>query len=157
MAKKPAVICLYCNKTFYREDVDFIQEGRRYAHLECANQVQNLQSFLEKIMGEYYSPKKVKNQINKITKDGYELEDICNTMHWWYEEQKGDPSKSNGGIGIFTYVYGDYINYKNHKEQIANLNKGKKIEDYISTESSNIIIHRTPIKKPKKIKLFNLS
>ena len=154
MAKKPAVICLYCNKSFQREEEDFIQEGRRYAHKECAEQVQKLQTSLAKAMGEFYSPTKIKNQINKITKEGYKLEDICDTMIWWYEVNKGDPSKSNGGIGIFSYIYPDYIKYKNNKNKKATINKDKKIEDYVDNTPLKITIKPTPIKKPK-IKLFN--
>lgn len=82
MAKKPAVICLYCNKNFFREEEEFEQIGRRYAHKNCAQKVTELQTFLEKTMGEYYSATKIKNQINKITKDGYSLQDICDTMYW---------------------------------------------------------------------------
>ena len=157
MARKPAVICLYCNKSFHREDEEYGQEGRRYFHKRCGDKVKKLQEFLAEKLGDFYSPTKIKNQINKITKDGYSLDDICDTMYWWYEIKKSDPSKSNGGIGIFSYVYGDYINYKNHQEKVANLNKDKDIEDYISDDSIKITIHRTPIKKPKKLNLFNLS
>ena len=154
MAKKPAVICLYCNQTFQREEEEFVQEGRRYAHKNCAEEVEKLQTFLAEKMGEYYSPTKIKNQINKTTKEGYSLEDICNTMYWWYEVQKGDPSKSNGGIGIFSYVYPDYIKYKNNQDKKANINRNKILDDYIDNVPLEITVKPTPIKKPR-IKLFN--
>ena len=154
MAKKPAVICLYCNQTFQREEEEFVQEGRRYAHKDCANKIKKLQDFLAAAMGEYYSPTKIKNQINKTTKEGYSLEDICDTMHWWYEVQKGDPSKSNGGIGIFSYIYPDYIKYKNNQDKNANINKNKILEDYVDNVPLEVIVKPTPIKKPR-MKLFS--
>lgn len=154
MAKKPAVICLYCNESFHREEEEFVQEGRRYAHKKCAEQVQQLQDFLAKVMGEFYSPTKIKNQINKTTKEGYKLKDICDTMIWWYGVNKGDPSKSNGGIGIFSYIYPDYIKYKNNQDKKADINKNKKLEDYVDSVPLEITVKPTPIKRPK-IKLFN--
>lgn len=155
MAKKPAVICLYCNKTFQREEEEFEQEGRRYAHKKCAEQAKKLQNFLAEKMGEYYSPTKIKNQINKTTKEGYSLEDICNTMYWWYGVQNGDPSKSNGGIGIFSYIYPDYIQYKKNQEKISQININKKINDYVDDVPEEVVIHKTPIKRPKRLNLFS--
>lgn len=153
MAKKPPVICLYCNQSFQREDEEFEQEGRRYIHKRCNEQVKKLQDFLSNKLGEYYSPTKVKNQINKITKDGYSLDDLCNTIYWWYGTQKSDPSKSNGGIGIFSYVYPDYIKYKNNQDKNASINKNKILKDYVDNTPLEVVVKPTPIKKPR-IKLF---
>ena len=153
MAKKPEVICLYCNEKFYREDVEFEQVGRRYVHKKCSDLINDLFVLLGNKLGESFSPTKVKTQVGKLTKEGYSLQDIYDTMYWWYETKKGDPAKANGGIGIFSYVYPDFINYKNHKEKIANLNKDKKIEDYIG-EPVSYVINPTPIRRPK-IKLFS--
>lgn len=152
MAKKPEVICLYCNKKFYREDVDFKQVGRRYAHAECVDLIDKLFLLLEDKLKEDFSPTKVRTQINKLTKEEYSLQDIYDTMYWWYEIKKEDPSKANGGIGIFSYVYPDFVKYKNNQERISNLNKGKKVEDYIG-ESVSYTIKPTPIRRPR-IKLF---
>ena len=154
MAKRPAVICLYCNQTFVREDTEFVQEGRRYAHKECADKIKELQDFLAQKMGNFYSPSKVKSQINKITKEGYSLDDICGTMHWWYDVKKGDPEKSGGGIGIFSYVYPDYIKYKDTQTKNAERYKGKTLADFVDNNAKVIVVKPTPIKKPK-IKLFS--
>lgn len=76
------VICFYCNKKFDRTKQPYeIVYGKRYAHKECFDKVEDLQSFLNQKMGQYYSYQKIRNHINKLTKDGYELNDICETMH----------------------------------------------------------------------------
>lgn len=154
MAKKPAVICLYCNKHFQREEEEFEQIGRRYCHKTCSDKVNELFSLLERKLGEEFSPTKVKNQINKLTKEDYNLEDICDAMYWWYEINNGDATKANGGIGIFSYIYPDFIKYKNKKQINANRNKDKKLEDYVDSTPIEVKIHPTPIKRPK-MKLFS--
>jgi len=76
MAKKPPVICLYCNKKFYREEEEYEQIGRRYAHKTCTQQVEKIHALMKERCGEAYSKNKIDSQINKFTKDGYELQNI---------------------------------------------------------------------------------
>lgn len=149
------VICFYCNKKFDRTKEPYeIVYGKRYAHKECSDKVSELQSFLKQKMGQYYSYQKIRTHINKITKDEYELQDICDTMHWWYDVKKGDPSKSNGGIGIFSFVYPDYLIYKEGQQKKSLINKNKELNDFVDSIPIEVEIKPTPVKRPK-IKLFN--
>ena len=151
------VICYYCNQKFNRaKEPSEIVIGRRYAHKKCYDKVAQLQEYLSNVMGEYYSAAKIRNQLNKITKEEYELDDVCNTMYWWYDIKKGDPSKSNGGIGIFSYIYTDYLQYKKNQEKISMINTNKSLKEYVDEEPEQVFIHRTPIKRPKRVKLFDL-
>lgn len=76
MAKKPQVICYYCNKKFYREDEEFEQIGRRYAHKKCVELNNKIHNLMAEKCGNTYSRTKIHNQILKFTKDDYALEDI---------------------------------------------------------------------------------
>lgn len=156
MAKKPPVICLYCSESFKREECEHIQVGRRYAHTECSKIALELFDFLQAAMGEFYSPTKVKRQLGEFAKEGYKLQDISDTLHWWYEVRNENPERSNGGIGIFTYIFEDYKKYKKNQEKIDNIADGKNLYDYADKDDSiNIIMHPTPIRRPKRVKLFS--
>lgn len=149
------VICYYCNNKFVKEKEPYeTVYAKRYSHKKCYEIAEDLQDYLRIKLGEYYSYNKIRNNINQLTKQGYNLEDIDGAMRWWYDLKGGDPAKSKGGINIFSYIYPDYVEYKKNKEKIANTNVNKKIEDFIQ-EKEEYVIKPTPIKRPKRIKLFN--
>ena len=156
MAKKPQVICLYCNKKFYREDEEYVQIGRRYAHKHCADDVHLVHNIMQKKCGEVYSKTKIDSQINKFVKEGYELHDIVYTIIWWFDVRNEDASKANGGIGIFPHVYPDYIQEKIKKNKIKESLNGQKISDFIDEPKKSFTISKKYIKKPKRVKLFEL-
>lgn len=156
MTKKPQVICLYCNKKFYREDEEFIQIGRRYAHKACSLIISNIHKLMQEKCGDSYSKSKINSQITKFTKEGYELEHIWETINWWFGIKNEDASKANGGIGIFPHVYPDYIQEKIKKSKFKEVLQGQKISDYIDEPKKTITITKKYIKKPKRVKLFNL-
>ena len=156
MAKKPQVICLYCNHKFYREDEEYEQIGRRYAHKECVILNNNIHQLMQNKCGESYSKTKINSQIAKFIKEGYELQDIWETINWWFGIRQEDPTKANGGIGIFPHVYPDYIQEKNKKNQYKDILEGQKISDYIDKPRKAVTVSRKYVKKPKRVKLFEL-
>lgn len=156
MAKKPQVICLYCNNKFYREDEEFEQIGRRYAHKHCVDDVHLIHNIMQKKCGEAYSKTKIDSQINKFVKEGYELHDIVYTIIWWFDIRNEDASKANGGIGIFPHVYPDYIQEKIRKSKFKEALQDQKISDFIDEPKKSFTISKKYIKKPKRVKLFEL-
>lgn len=156
MAKKPQVICLYCNQKFSREEVEFEQIGRRYAHKECVELNRMIHNLMQKKCGETYSKAKINSQLTQFTKDGYKLKDIYFTLYWWFEIRKEDASKANGGIGIFPHVYPDYIKEKIKQSKYKSVLQGQKINDYIDEPRKPVTVSRKFVKKPKRIKLFDL-
>jgi len=156
MAKKPQVICLYCNNKFYREDEEFEQIGRRYAHKKCVQEVDKIHQLMQEKCGELYSKNKIDAQINKFTKDGYELEHIWETINWWFGIRGEDASKANGGIGIFPHVYPDYMQEKIKKSKYKEVLQDQKISDFIDEPKKSYTISKKYIKKPKRVKLFEL-
>lgn len=116
--------------------------------------VQEIHSLMARKCGEAYSPIKVGAQINSFVKQGYAIEDIRDTIVWWFGVRNEDASKANGGIGIFPYIYADFLKYKQSIINNAKINKDKNIEDYVDDIPLNVSIKPTPIKRPK-IKLFN--
>lgn len=156
MAKQPPVICLYCNKKFQREEEEFEHIGRRYAHKSCCVYNQLIHELMERKCGNSYSKSKINSQISKFTKEGYELVDIWETINWWFGIRDEDASKANGGIGIFPHVYPDYIQEKTKKNQVKNALQGQRIRDYIDEPKKPVTIKPKYLKKPKRVKLFEL-
>lgn len=117
------VICLYCKETFDRDVKPFVQIGRRYAHAECAEKVnqeknqseldyEQLILYIKKILKESYVDAKVKKQIMSFKKQyNYTYSGMLKTLQWWYEIKKNQVDKANGGIGIIPFVYQDAYNY----------------------------------------------
>ena len=156
MAKKPQVICLYCNKKFYREDEEYEQVGRRYAHKECVSLKDKIHKLMQKKCGQTYSKGKIDSQISKFTKDGYELKDIWGTINWWFEIKNQDASKANGGIGIFPHVFSDYMSEQIKKSKYKDILQGEQINKYIDAPRKPVTVSRKYVKKPKRVKLFEL-
>lgn len=164
MAKLPPVKCLYCKQSFYREETDFIKvNGNRYAHRHCAEKelekekiIQEIHQKMKDLCGEKYSKSKIEKQIKSLLKDGKTEIGILKTLEYWYDERQEDPNKANGGIGIVDYVYGQAQDFYFKKEQNKNRYVNKNIQNFLEPETINIKIKPQAIKKPKRIKLFDL-
>lgn len=161
MARK--VKCPYCNEWFLREEKDFILlPNGRYAHKKCVDTLGQKDKIKNKIhqkisslCKEQYSKQKVTKQINSYLKEGKSEIGILRALEYWYDIKKGDPAKANGGIGIVSYIYGEAAEYFSQQEQLKNINKNIRLSDYI-LEDKKITISPQAIKKPKRIKLFEL-
>lgn len=91
-----------------------------------------------------------------MLKDGKTEIGILKTLEYWYDERQEDPNKANGGIGIVDYVYGQAQDFYFKKEQNKNRYVNKDIQNFLEPETINIKIKPQAIKKPKRIKLFDL-
>lgn len=161
MAKKPKVKCPKCGEYFYREDNEFVCTGRRYYHRECFDNLDEEDKLIQQIhkkvkehLGDTYSKQKVTKQINGYIAEGKTLKGILDAVIYWFEHNQGDPSKSAGGIGIVGYIYADAEKFWQRKENVANAHKNIDLSCYEQIEVYNI--KPTPIKKPKRVKLFDL-
>lgn len=158
MAKLAPVKCPYCGQSFQREDTEFIQIGRRYAHKECADVANQIHTYMKHILGMDYSYTKIEAQIKKfITQEGLNIKSIYKTLIYWYDIKKSSTDQANGGIGIVPYVYNDYLTYAKNQYENSQINKGKNINEFIGVVPTEIIGKATPIKKPRHIKFYELS
>lgn len=158
MAKLPPVKCPYCGQSFQREDTDFIQLGRRYAHKKCAEKSNEIHQYMQHILGINYSYTKIESQIkNFVLKEGMTVDSIYKTLIYWYDIKKSSTDQANGGIGIVPYVYSDYLTYMKNQYENSQKNKGKNIKNFIGQQPIEITGIATPIKKPRHIKFYELS
>lgn len=156
MAKQPKVKCPYCGQQFYREDVDFVQIGRRYAHKECHDKSEQIHALMKNKLGMSYSQTKIERQIqNFVSKEGFTVKNIYNTLVYWYEIKKQNAEQANGGIGIVPYIYPEYLKYAQRQKENAELNKGKSIKDFIK-ETKTVIGKAQPITRPRHVRFYDL-
>ena len=163
MTKKTPVTCPYCKEKFYREEIDFVEVGRRYAHRECYNKkvkkeqcVAQIHEKMRVLLGPNYSKTKISRQIKELLMEGKTEQGIYNTLCYWYDIKKSDPSKANGGIGIVSFVYGQAMDYYFKLEENTRRNAGVNLASYAQPEKVQYKIAPTPIRKPVKVKLFEL-
>lgn len=163
MAKKPLVTCPYCDKKFDRDIVEFVPVGRRYAHVECYQKkkykeecVNKIHEKMKNLLGANYSKTKISRQINELLKEGKSEKGILNTLEYWYDIKKADPAKANGGIGIVSFIYGEAMDYYYKLDQNTKRNAGVNLQAFVQPEIVKYNIEPTPIRKPIKVKLFDL-
>lgn len=158
MAKLPPVKCPYCGQSFQREDTEFIQLGRRYAHKKCVNIIEQIHEYMRHILGIEYSYSKIDSQIKLFTtKEGMSVDSIYKTLIYWYDIKKSSTTQANGGIGIVPYVYSDYLKYIKEQYENSQINKNKNIKDFVGQDSIEVIGKATPIRKPRHIKFYELN
>ena len=160
MAKQLEVKCLYCGKYFYREDVDFVQIGRRYAHKQCADNYvdynNKIHQLMKNLLGIEYSYSRIANQIKRIKEqEQTNDEEIYKTLDYWYNTLHNSTEKANGGIGIVPFILGQYRRWAIEQKNIANINKGKHIKQYIQ-ETKVVTGKAQPITRPRHIRFYDL-
>lgn len=165
MAKKSAVKCPYCGKSFFRETEEYVQiNSRRYAHKACydrhnAELTQEerdkdiLCKFIKKLFGIESIPAKITKQMQDYHDNKqYTYSGMYKSLVWFYEIKKNPIEKANGGIGIIPYVYEDARNYYTAMWQAQQQNKAKPIEQW---QPNVIEIHiPPPQRKPMKTHKF---
>lgn len=105
-------------------------------------------------LGPYYFYKKVSENLEAYSQMGITNDEIKSTLDYWYGEKKNDPAKSGGGIRIVEYVRNEAKEYwqnKSKKEQAI-----KNMPEYSEPQIQQIVIQKTPIKKPTRVRLFEL-
>lgn len=146
------VKCIYCHENFDRDKNDFIKVGeRRYAHTKCheANESfksqqekdkEQLEAYILNLFHEEVINPKIKKQINDLIQADYTYSGILRTLTYFYDVQKHDLSKANGGIGIVSYVYADAQKYYYSLWETNQINSEKNIEEYKPKEIEVIIL-----------------
>lgn len=88
------------------------------------------------------------SQWNNLLKDGKTAKGIYFTIRYFYEVEKGDPSRAEGGIGIVSHTYEKGTTYWGERNQ---RDKGivAAIEAQIKQAQSQNII-KVNLRKPKK-------
>lgn len=160
MAKKE-VKCLYCGQVFDRNQEEYVKpNATRYAHKECyenrdeqTKEKENFNNKVKEYLGEYYEYNKVKRQLDKYVREGYELPHITRALEYFYDVQKNDAANSNGGIGIIPHIYEESISYWKKKESKKERYKNVKIEQ---PKDKVVKLKRQKVRKPLNIEYFEL-
>ena len=162
------VKCLYCGKSFDRDEEPFDMVGNRYAHVECIAKHQKTQEYKDKIhqkmkdlCGEEYSAARINKQIKQFEEDGLNVKGIYKSLIYWYDVKKNNPSQANGGIGIVPYIYNDVRKYyqaeKERKTRYAGLDD--TIQEEIKERDSYQVrpcVRPKEIRPPKRLNFFHL-
>lgn len=161
------VVCPVCNKKFDRDKIEFVKEGRRYLHIECAQTAEErlskeekdkraLNQYIMQLFGTEYVNPRIQTQIRKYTSEnGFTYAGILMALKYFYEVRHGDIEKAHGGIGIVEYIYQDAKNYYFDIWQAQQVNKGKQIDLYIPANNVKEITIKAPVKKPFLKRIFS--
>lgn len=161
------VVCPVCNKKFDRDKTEFVKEGRRYLHIECAQTAEErlskeekdkraLNQYIMQLFGTEYVNPRIQTQIRKYTSEnGFTYAGILMALKYFYEVRHGDIKKAHGGIGIVEYIYQDAKNYYFDIWQAQQVNKGKQIDLYIPANNVKEITIKAPVKKPFLKRIFS--
>lgn len=163
MAKQPQVKCPRCKELFYREDcLDCVHDGHRYWHKECYDKKQEYDNYYNMIHD--YCKKKYKNkyyksridtQIKELLDDGKTISGIYRTLVYWYDVKGGEVEKSYGSIRIVNYIYDEAMDYYKNK-LLLEQQQAELLKNPYNSETITYYISPTPIKKPKRVKLFDI-
>lgn len=97
--------------------------------------------------------RKIQLQIASYIKDyNYTYSGILKTLIYFYNIQKNDISKSNGGIGIVPYVYQQAHDYYKELWETQQKNAAKDLSQYRPKE--NVITIRQPQRKIRRKPIF---
>lgn len=140
MAKRHLVKCYYCSNTFDANIEPYIMiNSRRYAHEQCYKEKQQnedktkkdkeiLELYIKQLFSYDKIPVRVYKQIKDfVEKDEYTYSGIYKTLKYWFEVQKGDIKKANGGIAIVEYKYEQAREYYRDLEETKERNKKASI------------------------------
>lgn len=167
MAKQTSVKCVICNESIPRDGtVEYVNtsvNGYRYAHKACVKKQEEKQVvrnqihiLAQRFLGSTYNKSRVENQIQSLLKEGKTEIGILNALEYWYDVKKGDPSKAAGGIGIVKYIYGEALDYRQKMDEIRERNQNLDLSQFIVPETEHYQFTPKPIKRPKRVKLFDL-
>jgi hypothetical protein len=162
MAKQPLVKCPGCGEEFDRDIDNCIHIKNRYWHKDCYKQKiepeeyrQRIHDYCKKKYGSQYSQRRISQQINEMIKDGKDTPSIYRALVYWYEIKNGDIEKSHGSIRIINYIYDEAMEYYSQKFRLqaeqAQLQKGS-----LDLGTETFYISPTPIKRPKRVRLFDI-
>ena len=95
--------------------------------------------YIRSLLGNYYNPNKTMSQLAEFKTKGLSYEDICERVSYWYEVRKGEPSKSQGGIGILNFIESEFQEWKNTQDNLQKV-KGN-LKDFKLDNNPSQIVH----------------
>ena len=152
---KKEVKCYYCGEKFFLEDAKWrMARINRYAHESCFLEnsseddkyIDMIYEVLKK-NGIDYTFFKCERQRVKFVKEGYTNKGIAFSLQYFYEVQKGEKGKANGGIGIVPYVYDQATRYYIAKFQEQERIRKQSLEKEEKKEVGAITVRRAAPKK----------
>ena len=161
MAKKKLVKCPYCGKMIDRDlEFDWSKHSNRYWHDDCweanKNKPNEKDAVIKKaveVLGMYADYKLINVQLNQLLKSGYTAEGIIQSLEYFYNVQGNNPNKSNGGIGIVSYVYTSAVNYFQRRKELQDRQKAQKLAEEV--ESERVFCKPRNVNMPKKNARFH--
>lgn len=163
------VMCRACRNYFDRdllvEGIDWVKPSvNQYYHRSCYEEwamkkgdinanftndkwFEALKYYLNHEIKAPIDYRKLTSQWNNFLKQNKTAKGIYFAMRYFYDVEKGDKEKSQGGIGIVSSIYQDSCNYWveqfNHDNLVL-----KKIEEQAQTQITRQIKEISQIKKP---------
>jgi hypothetical protein len=126
--------CPLCNEKFDRDEVEGIQVGSRWWHLECYKikeaerlEIEQLKSYIGELFNYNVNWGLINKQIKQYLDKGYKPSGIQGTLHYCYSIQKMNFTKAHG-IGIVEFYYktaGQYF------QAMGRMGKEQKVENTI--------------------------
>ena len=179
MAKRPLVHCRICKQAIDRDgQTDWVMPQERwYYHTSCYEDFAKkkgaikegditieahddmwksaVYDYLRKDVKMHVDYKKFNSQWNNFLKQNMTAKGMYFTLRYHYEINKGDPSKSENGIGIVKSIYEEGTHYWGERNQ-RDKNICARIEEQIlQAASANVKVINQVAKKPVK-PLINL-
>lgn len=113
-----AVKCPFCEKTFVREEEEYIVHNKRYYHKECyekkfpnRQEYDELIDYIKKIFKMDIITPLINKQIKDFVKEyKYNYSGMKKTLEYFYEIKGNNIAKARG-IGIIPYAYEEAKNY----------------------------------------------
>lgn len=160
-----SVKCPKCGESFYRTEnpLNYTYYNRRYWHIKCFQEKEkedetraNIHAYCKKLFGVGYSQVRINSQIKELIEEGKTLDGIYRALVWHYEHNNGDIAKANCGIRIVSYIYPQAEQYYQHQLELARNRQKIMSQSIVEEEPEVFYINPTPIKKPKRVNLFDI-
>lgn len=153
------VKCLYCEEYFSRDNEDYVQVGKRYAHKKCSEEYisqksqeekdkETLESYIVQLFGQLLPFHR--KQIKVLIENGYTYSAIYKTLYYFYGI-KGNSTEKSKGIGIVPYVVLDARDYFTKKAQLES--QANTIE---SNGTKDVVVRIVSPKAKTRKKLIDL-
>jgi len=153
------VRCGHCNNEVEKEEAIFNTKTKRYYHEECYNILLDRKKLCDYIceLFNYKKPSgKIYQQMSAYYDRGISYSDMLLTLKYFYEIEKGDINKSQGGIGIIPYVIDRAKEYTTLTELEQN-QLIKKFEEKAAEQKETKIVYITKSIKSKDKKTIDIN
>lgn len=115
----------------------------------------DLLKIIRDYLGKYYFYRKVNENLQELQENGFSFDEIKSVLDYWYGVKKNDPAKSGGGIRILLYIRDEAKEY--WEEQAKRERMLAAIPDhYEPPQVEKIVVQKMPIKRPTRVRLFEL-